>query len=218
MRDERLRRLARHAARSADPVERAAWLVERLRAGRLRPELLELAALSGDESAGLALPAPVVPLELGSLVEELLARAPRLAPRVALAAFRRSAPTTFCDDHELEVVVSAAEECLRRPTARTAEAAVRAAERAPSGHVLLRRVWRRSWYHRWEEEDACRVVLALPLEAARGAASLALARRYGPPDHEAVRALGGIGDALHTPDAAELLVHVRATVVGLALA
>lgn len=220
MRDERLRRAARHATRSADPVERAAWLVERLRAGRLRPELVELAALAGDEAAGLARGAPVEPLDAPELVEALLVCAPRLAPRVALALFEWVGQVRYGHGVPHRETAAAAAECLRRPTARTAQAAVQAADRLPPDEVVLHQYARGfEWYYVPSDEGQAFVtVCGLAPYAARGAAHLALARRYGPPAPDALRGLGRIGDALGKPDAEELLAHLQATVVGLALA
>lgn len=156
MSDARLRELERRFRASRDPQDEVAWLVERVRVGRLRPERLELAGLCGHSAARSALQAlrgpaadPVAagqippPDDLGRLLLALDAREPAACARAALALARVLAASDARErprgDPEVEDALLAAEALLRAPTR---QAGVRAARAAGA---LTRRSEPRAW-------------------------------------------------------------------------
>lgn len=164
--DDRLRRLARQADVSEDdPARRGQLLRERLRAGQLRPEPLQLLAKLGHEAACEALGSPVPePLELEPWLELLAAADPPLRARAA-AAQVWEAPLDAQDpfdgpDDGVIAALDALDECLRAPEEtgpreQLAEAVRLAMEQAWGWHTLST----------LEGIDAARALLVEPWEA-----------------------------------------------------
>lgn len=101
--DERLRRLTRETSGLGTDADRARLLVERVRAGALTPERLQLAAALGHRLACMALGRePARANDPGALLAPFEALGPEARARLALAAARlalsRPAPSAGEDD------------------------------------------------------------------------------------------------------------------------
>lgn len=86
MSDERLRELERRARETGAPDDQAAWLVERVRMGRLERRRLEVAAHAGHEGARLALGTKTLPAPTREWARGLVRPGERELAVVALTA------------------------------------------------------------------------------------------------------------------------------------
>lgn len=90
--DQHLRELERRAV--ATPVDRAKYLVELVRIGRLSMERVELAARSGDEAARIVIDRPLDPTRaLSAEIAELVAFGREVVVRAAVIAAEVILPT-----------------------------------------------------------------------------------------------------------------------------
>ncbi len=90
MSDERLREVERRAREPGTPDDQAAWLVERLRMGRLTRRRLEAAAHCGHEGARLVLGTKPLPAPTREWARRLVEPGERELAVVALAAVARA--------------------------------------------------------------------------------------------------------------------------------
>ncbi len=90
MSDERLRELERRARETGAPDDQAAWLVERLRMGRLTRRRLQAAAHCGHEGARLVLGTKGLPEPTREWARRLVEAGERELAVVALAAVARA--------------------------------------------------------------------------------------------------------------------------------
>lgn len=193
MADERERELERRFRQSGSVDDEAAWLKERLRAGRLPEEPLRLAALVGHRAACLALDQEPA-LELEALAQGLVEHGRAVVLRAQLALARAALPeweSRFPRDDRPRIALEAAANQARCPCARHAEALAEQPLRANDAWAAARQV------------HALR-----PAQAALLVAAAATTARGG----EAVLDTGGIRAALLAAGDLWSAQQVRATV------
>ncbi len=195
MADERQRDLERQLRQRSSSEARARLLQERRRTGVLSSALLDLAAICGDKDAIVLSSHSPLPIE--AVLERVATLHAPAAVIGAVAAFDHVYPKLPTCEESLVELARAAKDCLIRPSGSSARRAVVEADRLPSIDELVHRAtkWAEVGHYARSDLEGLRVALSLPEEAARGAAHLALRRRYPSFRFDSLKEVRRIGDS-----------------------